>query len=542
MPHRYNNEHGPLRLRLSKFVQNGFRYAATDLSPVSASGSKEKPEWMAIYDLTDTSELQKAEYLTLRNAPIQSQRERDLRPYLTIDRRSYDLKQTWQDPSFTPLETIAHDAPQENVLLALNAHFHDPAGAAEYEKWYADEHVAMLAKVPGWRRSRLFTRSAQDAQEEVDYLALHEYAAENGLGGPAHKAVGETAWARRMHGEVQKSRVRREYKLHYTFGAAPRDLAPLGEEGVEGFESTATLTRTLPRRGGGGAIESYVSTADGAKLQYRLEGSADPTAPVVVLVNSILVDYGIWDAFVASFTKQNPQYRVLRYLARGRTSAFGSRRPITVELLASDIIALLDALRIPQAAAAVGVSLGGATVLCAGLTYPERVARFLSCDTSAKSPAGNAKAWGERIEMAEKEGAMSSTASEEEEKRTIVGGDLAEITVRRWFVKESYDGGKQEEVCERVKQMVANNDLEGFKASVQALWEYDLTPKMAGFSGKGAFLVGAQDGVLPKSMAEMARSLGKDGAGITVVEGAGHLPMVEKPGEVVKAVEKLLAM
>lgn len=488
---------------------------------------------MAVYDLTDMDELLGDNYMALRGAPVQSQRERDLRPHLTIDRRSYDLVKTWESDKFVKLEQIKDD--QQGVMVAVNLYIKDAAGGAEIEKWYDEEHVAMLQKVPGWLRTRRFARSAQDGQKEVDYLALHEYSPENGLEGKEFQEAVNTPWALKIMEHTVREKKRRVYKLHYTFGAAPRDLAPLKED-VKPFDSEATLTKSIPSKDGG-AIESYITTSDGAKLQFRLEGSTNATAPVVVLVNSILVDYGIWDAFVSSFLAKNPQYRVLRYLSRGRTASFGSE-PVTVQLLASDVIALLDTLRIPQAAAAVGVSLGGATVLRAGLTYPNRIARFLSCDTSSKSPAGNAKAWGERIEMAEKEGAMSSSSSAS---RAVVGADLAEVTVRRWFVKESYDGGEQEKVCERVKQMVVDNDLEGFKASVRALWEYDLTPRMAGFGGKGAFLVGAQDGALPKSMAEMAKSLGS-GTDITVVDGAGHLPMVEKPEEVVKAVEKLLAM
>jgi len=109
-----------------------------------------------------------------------------------------------------------------------------------------------------------------------------------------------------------------------------------------------------------------------------------------------------------------------------------------VNLLASDIITLLDVLRVQKAAAVIGVSLGGATSLDVGLKHPKRVSAFVSCDTNAVSPSGNRKAWGDRIAVAEKEGAQSQAGE------TVVGEELAEMTVRRWFVKESYDGGKME--------------------------------------------------------------------------------------------------
>ena len=209
---------------------------------------------------------------------------------------------------------------------------------------------------------------------------------------------------------------------------------------------------------------------------------------------------------------------------------------MTVDLLASDIIALLDALRVKTAATVIGVSLGGATTLNTALKYPNRVASFIACDTSSKSPAGNSKAWGERIAVCEKENAKSAASG-----RSIVGQDLAELTVRRWFVKESYEDPELAARIEGVKQMVATNDLEGFKSSVRALFEYDLKEESRSSSIKAAFAVGSGDGVLPQTMKTMAEEYGGRGAAYFVVKTAGHLPMVEKPVEFADLVTKFLA-
>jgi pimeloyl-ACP methyl ester carboxylesterase len=136
--------------------------------------------------------------------------------------------------------------------------------------------------------------------------------------------------------------------------------------------------------------------------------------------------------------------------------------------------------------------------------------------------------------MCEKEGAKTTSGDE------IVGQDLAEATVRRWFVKESYEDAELAKKIARVKDMVAHNSLPGFRDSVKALHQYDIRGKMADYKGKGAFLVGAGDGVLPKTMKEnMADKLGS-GVELKVVEGAGHLPMVEKPEEVARFVAEFL--
>ena len=92
----------------------------------------------------------------------------------------------------------------------------------------------------------------------------------------------------------------------------------------------------------------------------------------------------------------------------------------------------------------------------------------------------------------------------------------------------------------KVKEMVAPNSLQGFKQSVEALFDYDLKEVMKSHTGKGAFLVGSGDSNSPGTMKEMAQSFGKDGVDYVVLEGAGHLPMVEEGQKVADFVTKFI--
>ncbi|KAL2061325.1 hypothetical protein VTL71DRAFT_7598 [Oculimacula yallundae] len=530
----YNNEHGPTRLRLP-FCTNGFRYRANDFSATSTSPSAETPEWMAIYDITDMSELTKETYLRLRDQPVKSKREAETMKEIHVDRKLYDHIQTWESAEFKTLEKVENEG-QGNVMVAVFLHLYPGEEAVqELDKWYQEEHVDLLSKVPGWLRTRRYVTSSIDKNAPVEYLALHEYKPENGMDGKEFQTAISTEMTIETMKKYVKEKVRRQYDLYYTFGPAPRYLAP-GLAEWESSDVKSSSTKTIPDSpGGAGAIESFITTKDGVELPYRLEGSQEPDAPLIVLCNSILVDYKIWDGFLAAFfaVPANKKYRVLRYLKRGRNASCGTQK-ITVDVLAADVITMLDALRVKKAAAVIGVSLGGCTTLNVALKYPDRVNYFISCDTSSKSPAGNSKAWGERIALSEKEGASSSSGEK------IVGSELAEITTRRWFVKESYDGGEMEKICLQVKDMVRDNSLEGFKKSVEALFEYDLKEEMKASKVKGAFVVGSADGVLPGTMKEMASAYGEEGAAYEVIEGAGHLPMVEKPENFAKVVTKLL--
>jgi pimeloyl-ACP methyl ester carboxylesterase len=529
----YNNEHGPTRLRL-KFCTNGFRYRANDLE--GAEPSESKPEWMAIYDVTDMAELTQETYLRLRGPPVKTQREADTMAQINIDRKLYDFLESRESKEFMRLENVENEG-QGNVIVAVFVDVNEGM-TDQLDKWYTEEHIDMLSKVPGWLRTRRFVTSSIDSNAPKEYLALHEYAPNNGLGGPEFQAVTATPWTQEIMTKVVKDKRRRVYDLYYTFGAASRYLSPKLSDWTTTDPTVPFPTRTFSTTSTGtdsGAIDSYITTPDGVPIPYRLEGSLDLSAPLIVLDNSILTTSKIWDSFLKSFFShpQNRQYRILRFEKRGRFPDCGTQ-PITIDVLASDIISLLDALRVQRAAAVIGVSLGGCTTLNFALKYPNRLSNFISCDTSAASPAGNAKAWGERITLSSNEGAVSASNI------SIVGQTLAEATTRRWFQPASYSNPSLSPILEEVKQMVATNSFEGFKKSVNALFEYDLEEEMKGAGVRGMFVVGGEDGWLPKTMKEMSENYGNDGARYEVIEGAGHLPMVERPNEFADVVSSFL--
>ncbi|KAJ5238994.1 hypothetical protein N7468_003613 [Penicillium chermesinum] len=498
----YNTEHGPLRLRLP-FVTNGFRFRATD---------GEKPEYVALYDITDMDELTQKTYLDLRTDLVKTEREKKTMAQIDVGRKLYDLVDELSSPAYRALEDRADTDPETRgtVMIAVTTVTHpDPEKEAEHDRWYHEEHFEMLSRVPGWRRSRLFRTAAIDSAAPRETLALHEYAPHNGLGGEAHKAAMSTPWRDRLVKDVVASKSRRTYQWYYTFGPAPRELASLAAPDVIGpWASNDGKTRTFPSATRP-AVESFITTKDGVEIPYRLEGNTDPGAPVVVLSNSILVNWNIWDRFVDVFLSrpQNQKYRVVRYLTRGRHSASGEQ-PVNIDFL------------------------GGVTVLNASLLYPERIAAFIACDTNSSAPESNRKAWGDRVAMCEKEGAVDPTTKE-----PIVGEELAEATTRRWFVPESYE--TQPEVLAPVKEAVRTNSLKGFVHSVQALCAYDIRERMASATVPGLFIAGANDGVLPQTMQKMAADL-KGGAELKIIDRAGHLPMVEQPASFADVVTEFL--
>ncbi|KAG9775035.1 alpha/beta hydrolase, partial [Aureobasidium melanogenum] len=586
----YNNEHGPNRTRLSSFIQNGFRYRATDLDSSSSSsqgqGTQSKPKYLAIYDVSDMTQFNDAPYQYLRAPPGKSQREIDVMAQIWVDRLLLDfVGEKVNEQTFVKLELPEHfdDNAKGNVLTTTRVLVPSADAISELTSPSALDQIAQL---PGWRRTSWFKTSYLEPRQDgqIELVLINEFAPS-----PTVKDI-HSEISSILQQQPSGITITRSYELFYTFGTAPRHLAI-----VQPWTSPDKLTKTIPAQShpqglSVSAIESYITTPDGAILPFRLEGnnitlSSDldidgtsiDTSPVLVLINSVLVTHGIWDRFLQSFWQrpeiQNRKFRVLRFLSRGRTLVSGDKNiPVTVDLLAKDVICLLDALRIPRAAGVVGVSMGGVTALATALKYPARVDRFIACDTSGKSPNGNKQTWEERVAVAEKEGKRgtliapwgseglperehpqdagneSGTTQVHSLETQVVGDTLAELTVRRWFAESSFSESNLELVSEiaRVKNMVATNSLPEFRRGVAALFGYDYMDLVKKYNKhddrgvkKGAFLVGAKDGVLPKSMEALAGQLGSEAesnqdskALFKVIQDAGHLPMVEKPEEV----------
>ncbi|EED16258.1 alpha/beta hydrolase, putative [Talaromyces stipitatus ATCC 10500] len=538
----YNNEHGPLRLRLP-FFPNGYRFRAID-SDETNPYSAEEHEWVALYDITDSNEFTRPPYTTLREDGVKTEREKETMSQITVDRRMFDLIREWKADDYTPLEDVQTSNSKGYIIVPVYFRI-QPGTESKVDAWYNDEHIALLQKVPGWRRSRRFVTSSvlNPSAEEKEYLAIHEYSSTEGQNGPEMKDAVSTEMARDIYANVVIGRVRRVFEWYYTFGPAPKDLHSLSDPSYsaafssrDGLTHTWAASVTSNKRA---VIESFITTPDGAQLPYRLEGSPDPEAPLIILINSILSDWGIWDEFLDIFfsNPKNQKYRIVRYRPRGRSSDPGNT-PITMDLLSKDVIAILDALRVPRAAAVVGVSLGGATTLNTALKYPSRVEKFVACDTNSLAPPSNPSAWAERIALAESD----TPATDPHTGARLVGEKLAQVTTKRWFTPDSYDGGIRQSRAEKVKQYVFTNHLEGFKKSVKALYSYDLREDMKTGSVRGLFVVGSGDGILPQGMKKMAEEeyAGGKRAELKIVEGAGHLPMAEQPEEFAKVIDAFL--
>ncbi|RYP70585.1 hypothetical protein DL771_005404 [Monosporascus sp. 5C6A] len=517
----YNNEHGPTRLRLPEIFTNGLRYQAAD---------GQQPTFLAYYEVKSMPLLETETYTSLR--ANRSPREARTIGQVDVKRYFWDLVSTRQSPLFMPIEQLTDDEAEGLVLVATEISLKDTANSeAEVRKWCAGEHIGMMSKVPGWLRSRLFRTSNLEAGKPVSILILSDYAKENGLDSEGCRVATATQLTEDVFSKYANLPARRRYSLFYIFGPAPRDLDNLsrlqsGSQTTFQSPDLKTITTNDPTP----SISSYLMVQDGLSIPYLLEGNPDPKAPTIAFCNSLLTSLHMWDPLVAILKEKRPQHRILRYDTRGRHSIPSPPKSATLDMLADDLDQLLAALRIPKLQTLIGVSMGGATALKFALRHPARLEKFVACDFNAASSPANTNAWKERIAVAE-------TALED---GTPGIRKLAGQTVERWFHPATME--KKPDVVRWMTDMVAANDVEGFRYSCQALWDYDMKAQMRGCGVPGIFAVGEGDGkgALVKAMDGFKGNLGQDGAGLVIVPEAGHLPMCENPAAFWEAIEKWL--
>ncbi len=114
---------------------------------------------------------------------------------------------------------------------------------------------------------------------------------------------------------------------------------------------------------------------DGARIWYAAYGAGRP----VLLLHGGLGHGGNWGYQVPALVDAG--YRVVLVDSRGHGRSMRDDRPYSYELMASDVLAVMDALGVEKAAV-VGWSDGACIALILGATAPERVAGvfFFACN------------------------------------------------------------------------------------------------------------------------------------------------------------------
>jgi 3-oxoadipate enol-lactonase len=256
-------------------------------------------------------------------------------------------------------------------------------------------------------------------------------------------------------------------------------------------------------------------TANGIAVNYTLDGPAN--APVVTLGHSLAADLTMWDPQLKALTTR---YRVLRYDTRGHGGTDAPAGPYTLEQLAEDATALLQALGIARTHW-IGLSMGGMIGQTLALSSPGRLLSLTLCDTSSRVPAEARPVWQERIATAETHGM----------------GPLVEPTIGRWFTAPFRE--RRPDVIEPVRQRIRTTSPRGYAGCCAAIAQLDLTDQLPAITLPTLIVVGEEDQGTPVA-ASRAIQAKIAGSQLEIIKSASHLSNLEQPEEFTRIVTSFL--
>ena len=246
----------------------------------------------------------------------------------------------------------------------------------------------------------------------------------------------------------------------------------------------------------------YQLETTAGSFRVAVDGAED--APALILSNSLGTTLEMWEPQVEALSKK---FRLIRYDTRGHGGSPITKGPYSFGQLASDVLAILDALKI-ETAAFCGVSMGGHTGLKLGIDAPERFDAIIVCNSAAK--IGTAEAWQERADSLRSKGSEAIK-------------ELAASAPARWFTEDFIK--QNPEVVKGMQEQFATLDAEGYAACCDALGASDLRSTLNGIIAPTLLVAGKYDPVCTVEDAQSMHGLIK-GSSVAVLE-ASHISNVE---------------
>jgi 3-oxoadipate enol-lactonase len=232
--------------------------------------------------------------------------------------------------------------------------------------------------------------------------------------------------------------------------------------------------------------------SDGCPIHVEVEGP--DTAPVLMLSNSLGVDLSMWEPQVGPFSRH---FRLVRYDRRGHGQSGVTPGPYTMEQLARDDLAILDALGIAKANFC-GISMGGMVGQWLGAFAPERIDRLVLSNTGSFYPLKDP--WNDRIKIVRQGG------------------------VAVWFTNDFH--AREPATVKRFRDMLVSNVIEGYVGCAAAVRDMDHRDILARIKAPTLLIAGRHDGSTTIEAAEFIRDR-IPGAKLEILDAA-HISNIEQ--------------
>ncbi len=240
--------------------------------------------------------------------------------------------------------------------------------------------------------------------------------------------------------------------------------------------------------------------------QLRVEHTPRPGAPALLLLNPLGVSLDIWDEQLATLSER---YELIRFDTRGHgKSTIGQHAEATIELLASDALAVLEACGIARAHLC-GISLGGMIAMHIAAHAPDCVLKVVLSNTTPHMPPR--ESWEQRIQTVRAQGVEP----------------LIEGTLGRWLTPEFHQAHPDK--VTQVRTLLRETSPAGYAACCAAIRDMDQRDSIRNITAKTLVVGGTQDaGTTPAMAQSIASSIPE--AKLVMLEAA-HLTNIERADE-----------
>ena len=258
-------------------------------------------------------------------------------------------------------------------------------------------------------------------------------------------------------------------------------------------------------------------TVNGIDLAVQADGPED--APVVILHHTLATSRAMWRAQVAHLASR---YRVISFDARGHGESAAPDYPYSLEMLAEDVIGVVDGLGIKQSAIFMGISIGGMVGQALALRHPDRFRAFIICSTTARMAPDAGAFFAKRAETVRRDGIESQV----------------QMTLERWLSPEFR--ARDPEATHWVADMIRGTSTVGMIHCFDAIKVLDYLDQLDRITAPTLLIAGEKDPGAPVAAMEEMRDRIK-GARLEVIASCLHQTPIEAPDAFNRIVDRFLA-
>ena len=239
-----------------------------------------------------------------------------------------------------------------------------------------------------------------------------------------------------------------------------------------------------------------VAIADG-EIHYEITGDGHP----LILVSGLSGVGRYWQPQIAEFSAR---FKVVSYDQRGTGASDHQQREFSIDQMARELLALMDALKIERAHI-VGLSTGGAIGQTLAIEYPERVARLVLCSTWTHCDPWFRRLFEARRRMYE-----------------LCGPELHTMFHPLFLYPPDYVNAHDAEITDEQQRAPAKSaPVEASIGRIDALLGFDRRAGHARIKAPTLIIAGANDYITPTYYADaLARAIPQ--SRLVVFDGGGH--------------------